>query len=60
MNKLYDVVCPRCGAKLTVYEQNAIGMAGCYEREEANCPICNTVVGSKRTDGVLTVKLLTK
>ncbi len=58
MNKLYDVTCPKCGAKLAVYEQSAIGMAGCYEREEANCPVCKTVVGSKRTDGVLTAVLL--
>ena len=54
MNKLYDVTCPNCGAKLSVYEQNAMGMAGCYEREEANCPVCNAVVASKRTAGVLT------
>lgn len=58
MNKLYDTTCPKCGAKLCIYEQGAIGMAGCYEREEANCPICNTVVGSKRTDGVLTVEII--
>lgn len=58
MNKLYDTICPKCGAKLAIYEQGAIGMAGCYEREEANCPICNNVVGSKRTDGVLTVELI--
>jgi hypothetical protein len=47
-----------CGAKLSVYEQNAMGMAGCYEREEANCPICNAVVASKRTDGILTAVLV--
>ena len=58
MNKLYDTVCPKCGAKLSVYEQNAMGMAGCYEREEAYCPICNAVVASKRTDGVLTALLI--
>lgn len=58
MNKLYDTICPKCGAKLSVFEQGAIGMAGCYEREEENCPVCNTVVASKRTDGVLTTVLL--
>ena len=58
MNKLYDTTCPMCGAKLSVYEQNAMGMAGCYEREEANCPICNAVVASKRTDGILTAVLV--
>ena len=60
MNKLYETICPKCGAKLSVYEQNAMGMAGCYEREEANCPVCNTVVGSKRTDGTLTAILIDK
>lgn len=58
MYKLFEVTCPKCGAILAVYENNSVGMAGCYEREEANCPICNTVVGSKRTDGVLTAELL--
>ncbi len=60
MNKLYNVTCAKCGARLSVYEQGAIGMAGCYEREEANCPICNAVVASKRTDGILTAELLSK
>ena len=60
MNKLYDVTCPICGARLAVYEQGAIGMAGCYEREEANCPVCNAIVASKRTDGVLTATLSSK
>jgi endogenous inhibitor of DNA gyrase (YacG/DUF329 family) len=58
MNKLFETQCPKCGARLIVYEQYAVGMAGCYEQEEANCPICNTVVGSKRTDGVLTAVLV--
>ena len=58
MNKLYETQCPKCGARLIVYEHDAMGMAGCYEREEANCPICNTVVGSKRTDGLLTAVLV--
>jgi len=58
MSKLYDIICPKCGANLAIYEQGAIGMAGCYAREEANCPICNTVVASKRTDSVLTAELL--
>lgn len=57
MNKICDTVCPKCGARLVIYEYGSVGMAGCYEREEANCPVCNTVVGSKRTDGVLTAEL---
>lgn len=60
MNKLYDTICPKCGAKLSVFEQNAMGMAGCYEREEANCPVCNTIVGSKRTDGTLAAILISE
>ena len=60
MNKLCDVICPACGAEIEIFEQGAVGMAGCYEREEAHCPICNTVVGSKRTDGVLTAKLISR
>lgn len=59
INKLYNVTCPQYGAKLSVYE-HAIGMAGYYEREKANCPICNAVVASKRTDGILTAELLSK
>ncbi len=43
MSILYETICPKCGAKLTIYEQGAVGMAGCYERENANCPICNTI-----------------
>lgn len=57
MSILYDTICPKCGAKLTIHEQGAVGMAGCYEREDANCPVCNTIVGSKRTDGVLIAEL---
>lgn len=60
MNKLYETNCSKCGARLAIFEQGAVGMAGCYEREEASCPICNTVVGSKRTDGVLTAVLISR
>lgn len=57
-NFLYNVICPNCGAQLRVTEMEAKGMAGCYEREEAVCPICNAVVASKRTDGVLNATLI--
>lgn len=47
--------CDRCGVLLEIHEIEAIGMAGCYEYEEASCPKCGNIVYRKRTDGVLNV-----
>lgn len=49
--------CPNCGAILKVSEYQ-MGVPGGKEREEAICPICNTILFSEVTDGWFDVSVI--
>lgn len=46
----FEVKCPCCGTLVGVIER-PMGVPGGKDSEEANCPLCNTVVYKGMTDG---------
>jgi endogenous inhibitor of DNA gyrase (YacG/DUF329 family) len=53
----YEINCPQCGAKLQIVERS-MGVPGGKEKEQANCPICNTQVVEHMTDGFIDARLI--
>lgn len=49
--------CPCCGALISVSEYK-MGVPGGKEREEAICPICQTILFSEVTDGWFDVSVV--
>ncbi len=56
----HETTCPKCGTRVYIYEHPLIGGPGGKTKEQADCPICHTLLYEAMTAGYLEVSVISE